>query len=307
MKIGIITTQFANYGSRLQNLATVILLKEKYKDSTIETIVISTRFKKFKFVRKILNLNIFKKIYLKIKFHGKINKNNKILNYNVFFLKSDAIEEYEDIKNRYDLIVVGSDQIWNYTKENPNYKFAMFAKNKICNAPSYPIRAVSQEEIIRIRPYVESFKDLNFREQSTVDLFRSNGIKCQRLLDPVLQINPNCWETMKGITNLKKKVRYFVYILNDKKCFDDVVGKIKKTDKDKAIFLNNNGKDKFKYTPLEFLNFIRNCDCVITNSFHGACFAKIFSKNLVIINNKLGNKNDSRFDDFINYEKLTSL
>ena len=69
MRVGIVTTTFENYGSRLQNLATVLLLKKKYKGAKIETIVISRGKTLLRLLSKIVGNSLISRIYLKLKFH----------------------------------------------------------------------------------------------------------------------------------------------------------------------------------------------------------------------------------------------
>ena len=301
MRIGIVTTTFENYGTRLQNLATIILLKKQYKKAKIETIVVSVGNSTLNFLSKIFGRAIISYLYIKLKFRGKINKNNKLLHYQAFFLKNDNLDEYSKINSRYDLIVVGSDQIWKHYYYLTNFKFALFANNKICNAPSFPIRDINEKTFSDLLPLVSTFKNLNFREQATVDYFNKHGVECNKLDDPTLRVEKNEWNSFVG---KQKHFSNLIYILNDKKCFEDAVSQIGYHDTNKYIFLENKGRDKFKYSPLDFLSVLVNSDCVITNSFHGACFAKIFNKKLKIVDNKLNNRIDSRFDIFLSYEKL---
>ena len=68
------------------------------------------------------------------------------------------------------------------------------------------------------------------------------------------------------------------------------------------IFNKNDGVEKFSHTPIEFINLLANSSCVITNSFHGACMAKVFDINLII--HKNNRSSDARFDIFRDYKKL---
>lgn len=301
MRIGIVTTTFENYGSRLQNLATVLLLKKQYKGAKIETIVISRGKTLLRLLSKIVGNSLLSWVYLKLKFRGKINNDNKLLNYRAFFLKSDSLEEYSRLNNRYDLIVVGSDQIWKHYNYMTNFKFALFTKNKICNAPSFPVRELSKEELNFIIPLVSSFKELNFREQATVDYFNAHNVKCSCLQDPTLRVTTEEWGNL--IKSNDERFDYLVYILNDEELYKKTLNEIDGDARIKSIFLVNKGTDKFRYSPLMFLCLLKNSDCIITNSFHGACFAKIFNKKLRIIN-QTANFTDCRFDVFKNYEQL---
>ena len=81
IRIGIITALMNNYGSRLQNIATVELVKRRFPNAAIETIVLSSRFSRPSKLYRLLNNPVCRKILLSVKFRSKINKNNRLLNF----------------------------------------------------------------------------------------------------------------------------------------------------------------------------------------------------------------------------------
>ena len=302
MKIAIITTQFLNYGSRLQNLATIELLKKQYPGAQIFTLIPSKTHNKLVLLLK--NSRLLQSLFLKLKFRGKINKNNKLLNYKAFFVKDFSINELSFLDKKYDLFVVGSDQIWNYPNgDKSNFQFAMFTKNKICNAPSF---ALSKETSTpRMRMLLESFKNLNVREKEAADYINNVlKIKCEQLIDPTLRLPLTKWKQFSK--NSKNNNYVLVYILGNKMMEKEILGQTNNSNKNLiTIFNSNDEKSKFKYSPTEFISCIANASEVITNSFHGACLAKIFGKKLEIYRNN--RSDDARFDFFENYENLIKI
>jgi hypothetical protein len=53
----------------------------------------------------------------------------------------------------------------------------------------------------------------------------------------------------------------------------------------------------------EWLAYIRNSDYVVTDSFHGMCFAIIFHKQFVVINNK--KRGSTRFESLLKTLELS--
>ena len=297
MKIGIITTTFFNYGTRLQNLATVELCKKEYPGAKVETIVISQCKNKF---LNLLPSFLYSFIYKRTHFRGKINKNNNLLRYKIYRIKNWNIDNLYFLNKKYDLFVIGSDQIWCYTDETRFYKYGMFTEpnKKVCNAPS--MRITDKLDLELLKPMLSSFKQLNVREQNAAD-FINNELKipCSALEDPTLRLTKEEWSKYIG-NNLKLPANYvLVYILNSEDKCDEICSKITKNVI--KIFNVNNGRSVFDFTPIEFIEIVKNAEAVVTNSFHGSCFSKIFNKKLFIV--KDDKILDHRYEYFDDYEK----
>lgn len=301
MKIGIITTTFNNFGSRLQNIATVELLKEQYKGSKIKTIVVLKN--KSKFIRFLGKIHFFCKLCLKLKFKGKVNKDNKLCNYKLYFVKDYSLESLRYLDKKYDLFVIGSDQIWNNLGEMSNFYFGMFTDKKICNSPSFVPECC--KDVALLKEYLSSFKELNVREEATCRFINEQlGLKCNVLKDPTLRLTKDKWDSLlrKNKHNFKNFV--FVYMLHKKEKYEQICNDLKIKNK-LCLFNSNNGAEKYDYSPLEFAALISNSNKVITNSFHGACFATIFDKPLTIY--KHNEPSDIRYDVFKSYKNLKNI
>ena len=103
MKLGIITTTFNNFGSRLQNIATVELLEEKYPNAKIKTILVFKN--KNKIIKFLGNFYLFRKLFLWKKFKGKVNKDNKLCHYRPYFVKDFSVESLSFLNKIYDLFI----------------------------------------------------------------------------------------------------------------------------------------------------------------------------------------------------------
>lgn len=292
MKIGIITTTFNNFGSRLQNIATIELLKEQYKRAKIKTLVVLKN--NHKLIRILGHLSIFKFIFLKLKFRGKINKNNKLCHYKLYLVKNYSIQSLKFLDEKYDLFVIGSDQIWNNLGEISNLYFGMFTEKKICNSPSFVPEWC--KDVSKLKECLSSFKELNVREEATCKFINEQlGLKCSILKDPTLRLPKEKWEKMLKQNKSKIKEYIFIYMLHKKERYKQICFDLKNKNII-SLFNSNSGNEKYEYCPLEFASLILNSSEVITNSFHGACFATIFSKPFTIY--KHNEPSDIRYDVF---------
>lgn len=310
MKIGLITTTFPNYGSRLQNIASIQIAQNTWPGSTVETIVISRVIKSLKIP------SLFKKVlcvfYKYWKFRGPLNKNKGIINYKVYAIDDTDILDLQILNTKYDLFLIGSDQIW--TCLGPSYKFffGAFTNKKICNSPSM---LMNKEEIYKnkhvLKELLETFDSLNVREKSVAHNIKELlGLSCGYLEDPVFRVKKDYWgKLINQIRSVKlRKENYaLIYILKDLKMFQNLKNVIESKMPNQLIDIyqkNNGQKDKFDFTPLEFLKVIHDSSVVITNSFHCACFAQIFSKELYLAETCF---DDPRFDCFKTYNKTNHI
>lgn len=304
MKIGLITSSFNNYGSRLQNLASILIYKEKYPNSKIYTIIPTLKY-------KIVDIPFFGKLfsffYLRFKFKGKINRNNKLLNYKLVYIESYNLEHLKKLNKKFDLFIIGSDRIWEHVDVDYNFKFAMFTKNKICNAPSLIGDSIYKNRKI-YSLCLPSFECLNVRESKIAKIINDEyKLKCDTLNDPTLRLGGDKWNSLCSKSIKSSHHEYIVlYIIGSNEQYKNSINSISNKLKSNiiTIFNENNGNHRFQYTPLEFISIINNSDGIITNSFHGACFAKIFNKKLKILKYSDKKTLDDRFDIFNNYDSI---
>ncbi len=87
------------------------------------------------------------------------------------------------------------------------------------------------------------------------------------------------------------KIKVVSYVLDETLSFNEL---------DKRLNIETikiNDKNRFNSVE-DWLNAIISCKCLITDSFHGACFAIIFNKPFICIRNE-----DREMQDFLLYQK----
>lgn len=279
-QIAIVTILDRNYGNRLQNFA----LQNVVKQLGYKVVTIDTRQKvKFYHVK-----NSIKTLLLKAKY----NRIQPFWVWEVFDYKYIA-KAYINLSNlqakscRFDKIIVGSDQVWNpilyYFK--PEYMFLEFAKSnqKVAYAASIGINSVPKEWVAKFKKGLNDFSAISMREIDgaiTIESIVNRPIPV--VLDPTMLITRDVWSNLADKSNVKKKNKYILkYYLGKKNdSIDNAISQYAVANEYEVVDLMG-GKLK-NIGPIEFLWFIKNCEMMFTDSFHGSVFSILFHKNFWI-------------------------
>lgn len=227
------------------------------------------------------------------------------------YLRSKAFSEFrkeylkikevnKDSKLKYDCMVLGSDQIWNFdiTKKYRNYYLGdipgITATRYISYAASIGKSQLSDKEKAELKEGVERLNGLSVREeQAKVILNELTTVPVSVHVDPVFLIDKAEWYRIANTSKKKIDGKYIlIYAL---KCDDMVLEKAEAlakltglpvfqiSNKDvsvihppKNVVFNNVG-------PKEFLNFILNAEFVVTSSFHATAMSIVFEKNFYTV------------------------
>lgn len=290
-----------NYGNRLQNYAmsNVIMniglenvtLWEKKENGLKQYIKLI-----IKQILSIKNLNYRKQILFE-----KFTRNN-ISN------KYIDLEKLEEINNRFNYFIVGSDQIWNYNfghaQEKDFLKFANSNKT-ISYAPSFGISNIDDEWKERISDGVNHIKYLSVREQQGAKIIKElTGRDAQVVLDPTLLLSKKEWcKIQKKPKKMIKEKYILTYFLGEKtQKLSEEINKLRKDNNLKVINLCDiEDKDFYSCGPSEFLYLFNHAELVLTDSFHACVFSMIFNKPFYVFDrNSKGMKSmNSRLDTLL--------
>lgn len=223
------------------------------------------------------------------------------------YFPGDAIKMIED---SCDALVVGSDQVWNrYFNEgmkSGTYYQLSFAGDKIrkvAYGASFGTKGAEPEEE-KCGALFRRFHKIGVRERFGVDSCRElYGVEAEHVLDPVFLPEVSEYEKLAEQSKLHETQPFILaYILNPTEekraaCLqlqrqlgqDCKIISICEPTSD-TIDLSRHMMD-FAYVQSEptiedFLYLCRNCRYVVTDSFHGTCFALIFQKNFMSFVNR---------------------
>lgn len=194
----------------------------------------------------------------------------------------------------YDVLIAGSDQIWNYRQTNYlDVFFLMMADRwkakKIAYAASFSVSSIPEDKQAMYRRYLENLDVISVRESTGVDIVKAcSGRTASLVLDPTLLINREEWIRFVGIDDyLPEDKRYVViYTLSGSHYIYALAKKIAHKLGVEVInirlgFNRVKGDEGIIHItdagPREFVTIFSHAAYVITDSFHGTAFSINFN------------------------------
>lgn len=228
--------------------------------------------------RSIINRNkqfeIFRRKYLKI--------SDNEYNRNSIFVAAD----------KYDLIICGSDQVWNYelTGEDDTYllDFVKDSEKKATYAVSFGVSQINQHYYEKYSMLIRKIKYLSMREKTGAKLVMDlTGRKSNVHIDPVFLRKADEWKML--CTPIKERNYVLIYMVGMGNIVDEMVNFAKNmasNNNQQVLFMNTEYipylypeiKHVRLVSPDMFLTYIYHAECVVTNSFHATCFSILFHK-----------------------------
>lgn len=231
------------------------------------------------------------------------------------FMKIDYDwKNQEELNDRYDTFLCGSDQIWSPNVPFHSYYYLEFTdKKKIAYAPSMGSFNYPENKISIIKPYLEKFSFLSVREVQGEKIIKEKfNLNCQTVIDPTLLLERTDWENL--ITKDSDKEYVLCYLLTYNKKYLQYVRKFADTKGyELRVFITDPRYIKFAdiplyVGPLEFLSEIRNSTYFFTDSFHGSVFGILFERDFYTFKRfKDGAKNNQNSRVLNLFEKLNLL
>lgn len=152
--------------------------------------------------------------------------------------------------------------------------------------------------------YLKQMDAISVREESGSRLLKNNfGIDTPVVLDPVFLCDIKYYEELaeQGMDRIPNEKYLCAYILDpsaEKECFVNMIGKKLKLRKESFVDGHLSSEELegkwnieclFDVTNEEWMAHYKNADFIITDSFHGMCFAIIHQKQfLVLVNERRG-------------------
>ncbi len=324
-KIGIITFHAAfNFGSMLQAYALQTFLQKQGHEVEIINFRSNAQKEMYAFPTSVNSFMRFFQICKRVLLHPeataylkhKWRRFNEFLNTQLNLTKEyETLEELKNAGFEYDLIIYGSDQIWNTTAKDFNTvyveSFCGSAK-KIAYAVSMgPFPEKTDSELLK--PFLNDFAGLSFREERSANIIRPflSGKEFQLACDPSLLLEgKEYFPLFEGEPLIPGRYIYCYtpYLIDDILPLVEKIG----ADTNLPVVINNYCSKKIvkKYPhvylsnggPCEFINLIKYSEFTFGHSFHLLTFSLTFEKEFYLIDSK----HDSRLDFMLDKFSLSS-
>jgi len=300
-KIGILTFHRAhNYGAVLQCYA----LQEVLRALGYDAYVTDYRQPAIEGAYGYLNLKYFckKLIHPRGMYHYFKRIAARMTHPNVFKDFRDNFFRRASLREKMDIYMIGSDQLWNtaITEGVDHYYTGRFRKSKEQRIYTYAVSGnlcnMQLTGDAELQKCCENIDVLSFREKSLSDYIQTKTGRTVRTdLDPTLLSDVSLWNKMTT-DEFKGEHYVFLYQLrtpqDDSKAIERMAESLAQKAGCKVVKVK--ASETLKYSPQQFLSLVRSSQYVVTNSFHGTVFSLIFGRPLYSVRMRDGG-GDNRY------------
>lgn len=205
--------------------------------------------------------------------------------------------ELSRLNQNIDNFVLASDQLWHRPAPFGKTFFLDFAhdnKRKIAVATSFGSGYIDpKSEWDEAKFHMQRLDRISVREEDGVDICREIfGVEAEHLLDPVFLCDIAEYDNLIDNSVVREKDKYLLsYVLDSTPDKDECVKAVAKKLGLKLVNIGDadvlrKKKNAQKGIEVEdWLYYFKNAEAVITDSFHGTCFAMIFNKPFISVIN----------------------
>lgn len=236
--------------------------------------------------------------------------------------------------SKFDVLVVGSDQVWRKTYGNDGSFFRTFFPTKpfpstdtffldflselsykpksIAYAASFGVDYMeyNNKEIEKYGKFIESFQLVSTREEHGIVLVKDSyrwNCNPKWVLDPTFLLDKQDYQSIMNCSKQTTSPYTLFYVLDETDEKTDFANRVSKelSIPLKTISLNSHDrKKKGQALPSveEWLSLFLNAEYIVTDSYHGTVFAIIFKKPFYVIGNK--KRGLARFHSLLSFFKL---
>jgi hypothetical protein len=297
-RIAILTFQNTiNYGATLQAFALQEYINKQNCNVEIinyENDILSREHKTQKFFQR----RTFKQWVLYFLISQSINrKANAFRKFRLRYM-TESTERYDintiiQSNGTYDIYIVGSDQVWNgdITHNDMTYFLDFAEEGKVLSsyAASFGKEAIPIELHETYKKLLARFSFISVREQQGAQIIQSLiNRPVEVVLDPIFLLSKTDWESIAVSPRSISKKYIVLYVFGRPSNLFKVARVIAKETGCKIVVIGSDYRKQigFYYTgsvgPEQFLGYLLNASCVLTNSFHGTAFSINFNKQFYV-------------------------
>lgn len=207
-----------------------------------------------------------------------------------------GFQEASKLSEKYDAVLLGSDQVWIPSSVVTDIYTLHFVQNKqvikIAYAPSFGINKIPKKYTDKYKEMINSISYLSVREESGKKIVKEiANIDCPVVADPVLMLDKDEWEKYLLNKESSESEYIFVYLIGKNKWQREWIKQYAIKCKMKTVALIHLdeyisydeqyfNKVLIDESPVDFFNLIRNAKLVFTDSYHCMLFSLIENKNV---------------------------
>lgn len=228
----------------------------------------------------------------------KFREFNKRINFSKQILYRDAqvpkeLEEPKNFSDNYDYIILGSDQIWNYSYEEafsdkclggfaPGYK-------RISFSASFGVDYIPKKGTLIYNICKKCLKDMkaiSVREEAgkriAKELTERNDIEV--LLDPTMLLDTKEWEKIVKKPEQLKTDKFIVknFLGDTSEVVEKELERVAKENCCEILDITDKNSQFYDIGPEEYLYLEKNAFLVATDSFHACVFSILFSTPFIV-------------------------
>lgn len=212
----------------------------------------------------------------------------------------DYYDGYETLKEgskKYNICMVGSDQLWSpkgFSSQFYNLMFVADNVPKIAYAASFGVSNIPEFQHEGTKKYLERLDWISVREQKGKEIVETlSNAKADFVCDPTMLMTKYEWEEFCAPSTKRIKEPYiFVYFLGERPEIREKARELadktgcklvvmKHVDKYVAIDDNFGDYAPFDVNPRDFVKLLSEAAYIVTDSFHGTIFSIIMEKKFV--------------------------
>lgn len=202
----------------------------------------------------------------------------------------DSMEELRADPPDANLLITGSDQVWNLTSRSDFIParfldFGAHDARRISFAASIEKLNYSDAQKEEVKGYLRAFDAISLREESARQYIESFAdVKAERILDPVFLLDANAWREIAQPPRISAPY-ILCYQVQRNRNLPKVAARLRRATGYPIVSICNSSikwirsdHTFFDVSIEEFLGFYANASIVVTASFHGTAFGLTFGK-----------------------------
>ena len=196
----------------------------------------------------------------------------------------------DNLSEKYDYFIVGSDQVWNpnfWSKNNnhANIRFLKFVpkEKRLAYAASIAIPEIPKDKEQFFQDSLNEMKAISMREKAGADLVKSLiGREVPVVVDPTILLFKEEWQKIEMVPEWYHGEKYILtYFLGNS---SSVIENIAKKNNWKIYnLMDKNNFNLYTSRVEEFIYLISHAQLVVTDSFHASVFSILMNTPFLVV------------------------